>query len=63
MRFYNICTKKEYMENGENKVRWYKAGILKITEAGRQYIHLFHQPATDFYVFERESHIDSIAEE
>ena len=52
MRLFHICTKRVYEKDGERKVKWYKAGILKISDNGRQYIRLFHQPMIDFYVFE-----------
>jgi hypothetical protein len=54
MQLYNICTKKDYEKNGENKSKWYKVGIMKITDNGKKYIKLFHQPNTEFYVFDRE---------
>ena len=52
MRLFHICTKKEYEKDGEVKVKWYKAGILKIADSGRQYIRFFHLPEIDFFVFE-----------
>jgi len=53
MQVFNICTKKEYEKSGEKKVKWYKVGVLKIADSGKQYIKLFHQPLTEFYVFDR----------
>ena len=52
MQLFHICTKKEFEANGEKKIKWYRAGTLKVTDAGKQYVHMFHQPTTDFYVFE-----------
>ncbi len=52
MRLFHICTKKVYEENGEKKIKWYKAGILKETDSGRQYLQLFLMPMVDFYLFE-----------
>ncbi len=52
MRLFHICTKKVYEENGEQKIKWYKAGILKETDNGRKYIRFFHLPATDYFVFD-----------
>ncbi len=54
MQLYNICTKKDYEKEGENKSKWYKVGIMKITDNGKKYIKLFQQPNTEFYVFDRE---------
>lgn len=54
MKIFNICTQRVYEVNGEKKVSWYRVGFLKITENGNQYIRLFHQPETTFFVFERD---------
>jgi hypothetical protein len=54
MQLQNICTKKEYEKDGEKKVQWFKIGILKTADSGRKYIKLFHQPQTEFYVFDNE---------
>jgi hypothetical protein len=54
MQLFNIYTKKDYVKNGESKVKWYKVGFLKIADSGRKYIKLFHQPMTEFFVFDRD---------
>ena len=54
MQLLNICTKKEFTVNGSIVTKWYKVGTLKIAESGKQYIKLFHQPTTEFFVFENE---------
>lgn len=54
MQLFHICTKKEYEENGEKKIKWYKAGIFKISERGRKYIRFFHQPMTDYFVIDND---------
>ncbi len=54
MQLYNICTKKDYEKDGEKKSAWYKVGVLKIADSGRQFIKLFHQPDTEFFVFEKD---------
>lgn len=54
MQLQNICTKKEYEKDGEKKVQWFKIGILKTAESGRKYIKLFHQPQTEFFVFDND---------
>lgn len=55
MRLFDICTMKIYEEDGEKKVKWYKAGTLKEADSGKRYIRLFHQPAIDFFVFEKDA--------
>ena len=57
MQILNICTRKEYEKDGVKKVKWYKVGNLKIADSGKQYIKLFHQPQTEFYVFDREEQL------
>ena len=54
MQLLNICTKKDYETNGEQKTKWYKVGYLKIADSGKRYIKLFHQPLTEFFVFDQE---------
>jgi len=54
MQLFSICTKKEYEQNGEKKIKWYKVGFMKMADSGRKYIKLFHQPDTEFFVFDRD---------
>lgn len=54
MQLLNICTKKDYEKEGERKTKWYKVGVLKIADSGKRYIKLFHQPQTEFFVFDNE---------
>jgi len=53
MRLFDICTRKFYEKDGEAKVKWYRAGIMKETDQGTRFIRLFQQPETDFLVFEK----------
>ena len=53
MRLFDICTRKFYEKDGEAKVKWYRAGIMKETDQGTRFIRLFTQPETDFLVFEK----------
>lgn len=53
MKLFDVCTRKFYQKDGEKKVQWYKAGILKETDKGSMYLRLFNQPLTDFLIFER----------
>lgn len=52
MRLFHVCAKKEFEKDGERKIKWYKAGIMKINDRGRLYLRLFHQPEVDFHLFE-----------
>jgi hypothetical protein len=54
MQIYDVCTRRLYEKDGEKKMKWYRAGILKETDAGKRYIRLFHQPHTEFFVFNKE---------
>jgi len=54
MRLFDICTRKFYDKEGEKKVKWYRAGVLKETDQGTRFIRLFHLPEIDFFLFERE---------
>lgn len=54
MKMLNICTKKDYEKDGEHKTKWYKVGVLKEADSGKKYIKLFHQPNTEFFVFDNE---------
>lgn len=60
MQILNICTRKEYEKDGEKKAKWYKVGFLKIADSGKQYIKLFHQPQTEFYVFEKSEPVEGL---
>lgn len=57
MQLLNICTKKDYEKDGERKTNWYKVGVLKIADSGKKFIKLFHQPQTEFFVFDNEENI------
>jgi hypothetical protein len=53
MKILDICVKREFTKNGETKLNWYKVGSLKIADSGKQYIRLYHQPQTEFFVFDQ----------
>lgn len=55
MSIQNVCTKREYEKDGIKKVKWYKVGFLKQADSGRKYIKLFHQPETEFFVFDNDA--------
>ena len=54
MTIFNVCAKRIYEKEGEKKVKWYKAGILKVTDTGKKYLLLFHQPQNEYHLFEQE---------
>lgn len=54
MRYKSIFSCKTYVENGEEKKKWYRVGYIKVTEKGGEYITWFSQPDTEFAVFEDE---------
>ena len=53
MTYKNICTKKTFTSNGEERVKWLQAGTMRITDDGKQFIELNMFPNTPFYVFEQ----------
>ena len=53
MRIFDICTRKFYEKEGETKMKWYRAGIMKETDKGTRFLRLFNQPETDFFIFEK----------
>lgn len=63
MRLFDICTRKIYEKDGEKKVKWYKAGVLKEADSGKQYIRLFQYPTVDFFVFGKDEAKKEVGEE
>ena len=53
MKLFDICTRKFYEKEGEKKMKWYRAGVMKETDKGSRFIRLFNQPETDFFIFEK----------
>lgn len=60
MTYLDICTKKTYEKNGEQKTIWLKVGVLKITPEGKKFIDLAMFPDTNFYVFEQKKKEDTL---
>ena len=52
MKFLDICTRKTYKKDGEEKVTWLKCGTMRVNDEGKQFIQLNHLPDTTFFVFE-----------
>jgi len=53
MKYFNICTKKEFESNGQKKKKWLNCGTMRVTDDGKQYLELNMFPNTPFYVFEQ----------
>lgn len=53
MKLFNVLTKKVIPTKGEPIVLWHKVGIIKQTMSGHWYLQMFHQPDTDFFVYEQ----------
>lgn len=60
MKYFDVCTRKFYEKDGEKKIKWYRAGILKETDKGSRYLRLFHQPEIDFFIFEKEDQQETV---
>ncbi len=57
MKLFNICTRKDFDKDGIRKSVWYKVGLLKEADSGRMYIKMYHQPQTEFFVFENDENV------
>ncbi|MBX7226405.1 MAG: hypothetical protein K1X55_10265 [Chitinophagales bacterium] len=58
MRFLNVFTKQQFNNGQELVTLWHKIGVIKQTKNGGTFLQLFHQPNTDFYVFEEKEKED-----
>ncbi|TAL63194.1 MAG: hypothetical protein EPN85_00720 [Bacteroidetes bacterium] len=54
MQLFNVCSKKEYIKDGEKKIKWMRAGLLKITDTGKRFLTFFHLPGIEYHLFEHE---------
>lgn len=63
MKFYNVCSVKEYDENGEVKRKWYRVGYIKETPNGGRYLTLYHLPDVKFFIFENKEDEEPILPE
>ena len=52
MAYWNLCTKKEYEQNGEKKVKWLNVGTMRENSEGKRFIELNLLPGTTIYCFE-----------
>ena len=53
MKYQDLCTKRTYEVNGEEKTKWFNIGTLKTTDTGKQFIEINILPDTDIFVFDR----------
>ena len=54
MRYLQVCTKKQVKMDGKEKTLWFKVGTMRVTDKGTRFLTLFHQPDTEFHVFDVE---------
>lgn len=62
MRYEDICTRKSYTKDGQEKVVWLKCGTLRTTDDGKKFIELNMFPATSFFVFAPKAGSDTSGE-
>lgn len=53
MKYFNICTKKTWEQNGEEKTKWLVCGTKRVTDDGKEFIEMNDKPDTIFYIFEQ----------
>ncbi len=51
MRYEDICTRKSYEKDGQEKVIWLKCGTLRTTDDGKKFIEMNHLPGVTYFVF------------
>jgi hypothetical protein len=62
MQVFNVLTKKVINRpNADPITLWHRVGLIKTTSGGNQYLQMFHQPDTDFYIVEHEQGDKEIA--
>jgi len=52
MKYLQVCTKKQVKVDGVEKTLWYKVGMMRVTDKGTRFLTMFHQPDTEFHVFD-----------
>lgn len=55
MKYKDICTKRTYTTNGQEKTIWLNVGTMRVTDDGKEYMELNMFPNTPFYVFEKQA--------
>ena len=51
MLYFDVCTKREWEQNGAKKHAWLKCGTMRKTDDGKTFLELNMFPNTSFYVF------------
>ncbi|MCF8459611.1 MAG: hypothetical protein K9G46_02720 [Flavobacteriales bacterium] len=54
MKYLQVCTKKKVKVDGEEKTLWFKVGAMRVTDKGTRFLTMFHQPDTEYHVFDME---------
>ena len=57
MKYFDVCTRREYEVNGEKKQQWLRCGTMRVNEKGNKFIELNHLHNTTFYVFEQKERV------
>jgi hypothetical protein len=52
MKYEDVCTKRTYEKDGQEKTVWLKCGTLRTNDNGNKFLELNHLPNVVFYVFE-----------
>ena len=61
MRIFNICTRRDYLKDGEQKRKYYKTGELHVDEStGRMFMRLYQSPDIRYYFFDTEEKLPEI---
>ena len=60
MELCNVCARKIYDKDGEKKMKWYKVGLMKISDTGKRYLQMFHLPQTEYYLFEHDKNTPEV---
>jgi hypothetical protein len=55
MKIFSVCSKLNFNDReGKEKVKWFRAGTIKLSENGQLYLRMFHQPQVEFVCFEQQ---------
>lgn len=48
---YDVLSKKDYVQHGKPKSRWYKIGRVRELPNGKRFMQLFQTPDLEYYIF------------
>ena len=57
MKHFDICSKRTWEKDGEQKVSWLKVGTKRVLDDGKEMIEINIFPNTPFYVFEQKEKV------